>query len=483
MHVLLVASEFHPYSKTGGLADAAGALARWLARAGVQVSVVTPFYRMVQRKAPTLQRPGWRFAIPLEDSLVEGEFHVAHTEPNLRIWFVEQPEFFDRAELYNEGIQDYPDNAERFVFFSKAAVLLARYLPDPPQIVHCHDWQTGLVPLFIQYQRTTTVWKNPPRTLFTIHNLAYQGWFPPSVWGLTNLPDSWFHLESASHFGRFNFLKAGLCLADFLSTVSRTYADEITTPEFGCGLDGLLGRRRSDLVGILNGVDYGEWNTSNNPALAYSFGPDALDGKTEIKKALQSELGLPVLPECPLFSNISRLTWQKGCDFLYEALEALLPDNSFQFVGLGNGDPDLETALSELASRHPEKVAAHVGFNAALAQRLEAGSDFFIMPSRFEPCGLNQMYSLRYGAIPLVRATGGLEDSVVDPRDDANTATGIKFHEPTAAALAHAVRKALALYENPEAYRFIQRNGMQADFSWERRVREYIRLYENLVVV
>lgn len=481
MHVLLAASEFHPYSKTGGLADAVAALGRWLARDGIEVTVVTPYYRTVRQKSGEMESANWRFAVPLGGSLCEGSFRIARPEPNLTVWFVDQPEFFDRAELYNQGIADYPDNADRFALFAKAAVLVAKHHPNPPDIIHCHDWQAGLIPLLVQHGRVSGIWRGAPRTLFSIHNLAYQGWFPASSWALTDLPEKWFHLESASHHGKFNFLKSGLCLSDALATVSPTYAAEITTPEFGCGLEGLLRRRRADLRGILNGVDYSEWKTQGNPALPFGYDISNLEGKAANKRTLQAEMGLPEAAGVPLISNISRLTWQKGSDLLIEAVSALMAEEPFQFIALGNGDPPLEAALRELAAKLPERVGVRIGFDSGLAHRIEAGSDFFVMPSRFEPCGLNQMYSLRYGTPPLVRATGGLDDSVVDPREDVDRTNGIKFEEASTEALIQALRKALALYAIPEAYSFFQRNAMSADFSWARQVQDYVAYYQEIL--
>jgi starch synthase len=348
-------------------------------------------------------------------------------------------------------------------------------------LIHAHDWQVGLLPLLVHNGRISGSWPRAPRTVFTIHNLAYQGSFPVDAWAYTNLPLSWFHLESAAHHAHLNFLKGALCLADALTTVSPRYAEEICTPAFGCGLEGVLRRRGHDLTGILNGVDYAEWNTTANPALLHAYDAFHLAGKAANKAALQAELGLPVDPDVPLFGNISRLTDQKGCDLILLALEALLPAEPIQFVVLGNGDPVLEAAFRALAARFPRQVVARIGFDAKLAHRIEAGSDFYVMPSRFEPCGLNQMYSLRYGAVPIVRATGGLDDSVVDPRADADLANGIKFSEISGEALEHAWRKAIALYADPVAMHHFRLNGMTADFSWDHQAHRYLELYHEVL--
>ena len=481
MHVLLASSELHPFSKTGGLADAVAALAHAVARAGCQVSVITPLYRGMADKAVGLRRADWRFDLPLGPRLVSGEFWRLEVQPNLTYWFVGQPGFFDRAGLYGEANLDYPDNAARFLFLAKAAALLARHHPVPPAIIHGHDWQLGLLPLLIHHERIAGGRSESPRTVFTIHNLAYQGGFSVNAWQLTNLPLSWFHLESAAHHGQLNFLKGALCLSDALTTVSPRYAEEICTPEYGCGLDGVLRRRGHDLTGILNGVDYSEWNTTANPALPHAYDALHLAGKAANKAALQQELGLPIRPELPLFGNITRLTGQKGCDLVLEALERLLPVERLQFVLLGNGDPALEESYRQLAARFPRQVVCRIGFDSRLAHRIEAGCDFYVMPSRFEPCGLNQMYSLRYGTVPIVRATGGLDDSVIDPRADADLANGIKFREISSAALEQAWRKALALFTHPVGLQHFRLNGMTADFSWDRQAKHYLDLYREVL--
>lgn len=484
MHILLAASELHPWSKTGGLADAVAALGQALARSGCRVTIVTPLYRGIRSQAAKLGGlvdARWPFSLPMGDDLVPGSFWKFSSSPSLEIWFVDHPGYFDRPGLYNEAKVSYPDNGERFLFLSKAALLLARHLPEPPAIVHSHDWQTGLIPLLVRHAALEGGWQQPPKTVFTIHNLAFQGTFPLSTWRLTNVPPAWLHLDSAAHFGQVSFLKAGLTLADALSTVSPTYAREICTPAYGCGLDGLLRRRSNDLVGILNGVDYEEWNTLRNPALVASFDGAHLEGKAAVKAALQQELGLPVRADLPLFTNITRLTDQKGSDFLLEALREELPKGRMQFALLGSGESTLEEAYQVLAMDFPHLVAARIGFDPELAHRLEAAADFYVMPSRFEPCGLNQLYSLRYGAIPIVRATGGLQDSVVDPREDVELANGIKFHEPSAPALVMALHKALAVYAAPDVLAHFRANGMAADHSWDKAALNYLALYEDVL--
>ncbi|HTI71905.1 MAG TPA: glycogen synthase GlgA [Candidatus Limnocylindria bacterium] len=477
MHVLLATSELHPFSKTGGLADMVAALGNALAARGIRATIVTPAYRGVRERFPQIADSNWNFDIRLGDELYPGRFARLSPRPNLDIWFVEQPFFFDRKGIYNEATVDYPDNALRYLFLSKAAILLARHLPHPPDVIHSHDWQTGLIPLLVHHARLTEHWHKAPPCIFTIHNLAYQGWFPATHWPLTNLPEEWFHADSAWQDGQVNFMKAALNVADAITTVSPTYAREIVTPEYGCGLERLLQRRGTDVHGILNGVDYEEWNTVANPALPASYGANDLGGKVRCKAALQEALGLPVRDDIPLLANVSRLTSQKGSELILEAIPQVLRSQAFQFVLLGSGDPALEKEFLALAAHYPRQVSVTLKFDPALSHRIEAAADFYLMPSRFEPCGLNQLYSLRYGSIPVVRATGGLQDSVTDPREDLYRATGIKFNEYATAPLVQAIRKALALYPEKDLLQHFRRNGMTADFSWEKQATDYVALY------
>ncbi len=476
MRILLATSELHPYSKTGGLADMVGALGKFLARAGNDVVVVTPLYRGLLQKFPEIKKFDWHLDMPMGSNHVHAEVWIHEPAKGFRILFINKPEYFDRAGIYEERNISYRDNPERFLFFSKAVVNLARYLPDPPEIVHVHDWQTGFVPLFIQHQKMHQGWWNAPRVFLTIHNLAYQGWFERDQYSLTNLPLDYFHPHGVEFFGGVNCLKTGIAYSDALTTVSPRYAREITTEQFGCGLDGILRARQGVLSGILNGVDYDEWNTDRNCHLRHPYSVKDLNGKRLSKLELQKELGLAVDEKVPLFANVSRLADQKGVDIQLGALVEMLATN-MQFVQLGSGSPEYEAAYQKLAARFPQKVAVKIGFDHGLSHRIEAGADFFLMPSRFEPCGLNQMYSLRYGTIPIVRRTGGLDDSVIDISDDAANATGIKFSEYSIRALAKAIRKALALYTDNALLTHYRENGMTKDFSWEQTAREYEEFY------
>jgi starch synthase len=479
MRILLASSEVYPFSKTGGLADMVGALGRALVKAGHEAVVVTPLYRGIREKFPALRPVDWAFDLPMGLKRVQAGLWELNRPGEAKIYFVEQPGYYDRAGIYLENHLSYEDNAERFLFFSKCVVHLARYLPWRAEIVHLHDWQVAMVPAMIRQQQTEG-WGNVPRTSLTIHNLAYQGVFPPDAFGLTNLPGDFFAPGGigAEYHGLLNCLKGGIIYADSITTVSPRYAREITTEELGCGLDGVLRKQSAKLTGILNGVDYDEWNTTKNPYLFRSYTSARMAGKAFNKCELQRQVGLPVDGKIPLFGTISRLAEQKGVDIQLGALEEML-NTDIQFIQLGSGSPDYERGYRNLAARFPRKVAVQFGYFESLSHRIEAGCDFFLMPSRFEPCGLNQMYSLRYGTIPIVRATGGLDDSVIDYSQNAALANGVKFYEYTSRALAKSIRKALAIYGQPELFRQFRRNAMAADFSWAKTVGEYLKVYQH----
>ena len=479
MRILLATSELHPYSKTGGLADMVGALAKFLAKAGHRVGVVTPLYAGITDRFPQIKWFDWHIYLPIGSKSVQAEIWTHDVTENLTIYFVRKPEYYFRAGLYDERNVSYADNAERFIFLSKCVVNLARYLSWQPEVVHVHDWQVGMVPLMISHERTHGGWGNAPYSCLTIHNLAYQGFFPRTDYPLTNLPNDYFHPEGVEFFGGMNYLKSGIVYSDIITTVSPRYAREITTEQFGCGLDGILRKRQDALIGILNGVDYEEWKTVGNPYLPNPYSIDDFSGKLTNKLDLQKEVGLPVNPDIPLFGNISRLADQKGVDIQLGALEEMLAAD-MQFVLLGSGSAVFERGYRKLAERYPNKAAINIGFNQALSHRIESGCDFFLMPSRFEPCGLNQMYSLRYATIPIVRVTGGLDDSVIDITEDPDRANGLKFQEYSVRALAKAIRKGLVVYKDKELLDHYRHNAVSADFSWERTAEAYEAVYDRL---
>jgi starch synthase len=479
MKILVASSEVLPYSKTGGLADMVGALAKFLARAGHTVGVVTPLYGGLREKFADMRPLEWKMELPLGPARVAGNIWTLEPSPGLTIYFIEQKDFFQRSDLYQERGFDYPDNAERFIFFSKCVAHLARYLPWRPDLVHVHDWQTALVPLLMLDQKLREGWAAAPPVCLTIHNLAYQGNFAAAKFALTNLPGVYFKPEGVEFYGFMSCLKAGISYADQITTVSPRYAREITTEALGSGLDGVLRRRQHALHGILNGVDYDEWKTEGNPYLKFPYSIADLSGKQADKAALQREYGLPEAPATPLFGTVARLAEQKGVDLQLAALQEMLAGD-MQFVLLGSGQREYERGYRRLAERYPSKCAVQIGFDTGLSHRVEAGCDFYLMPSRFEPCGLNQMYSLRYGTPPIVHLTGGLDDSVTDISENSDKADGIKFVEGSVRALSKAIRKAQALYADKPLLRHYQRNGMTRDFSWERTAAAYAALYQEV---
>lgn len=477
MNVLLASSEVHPYSKTGGLADMVGALGKALARAGHEVHTVTPLYRGIRDRFPALRRADWQFDLPLGSRRVQADLWTLEVEKGLTVYFVDQTEFYQRAGIYLEKHASYPDNAERFIFFSKCVTNVARHLPWRPDVVHVNDWQAGLVPALMLHLRRKEGWGDSPPVCLTIHNLAYQGIFPAAAFTLANLPADYFSVDGAEYFKKLNCLKAGIAFADVITTVSPRYAREITTEEFGCGLDGLLRRRRDRLFGILNGVDHEEWDTLHDRFLKYPYSAARLAGKQRNKAELLKEMGLPTPTDAPLFGTITRLAEQKGVDIQLGALEEML-SAGIRFVLLGSGSETFERSYHNLSRRFPSQVAVRIGYDESLAHRIEAGCDFYLMPSLFEPSGLNQMYSLRYGTIPIVRAVGGLDDSVIDISQDPVRANGIKFREYSARALAKAIRKALAIYQQSDLLLRFRQNAMNTDFSWGQTVGEYLKIYQ-----
>jgi len=485
MNLVVVASEGVPFAKTGGLADVAGALPRALAALGHSASLFLPCHRRVWSAGFELSGTGLILKIPVGPRRVEGHVYESHLPGSaVPVFLIDSPVYFDRDGLYQHEGTDYEDNCERFVFFNRAVLETIRKLDLGPDVIHCNDWQTGLIPAYLQ----TTDRKSPglaaAGSLFTIHNLAYLGLFPAFDFALTGLDRRLFHHRGLEFHGRLSFMKAGLVFADALSTVSPTYAAEIQTPALGCGLDGLLRERRRDLRGIVNGIDLQVWSPEHEPMIARRYGKDDVEaGKASCKAWLQAKAGLSVRPEIPLFAQIGRLDPQKGWDLLADVADRLLK-RDVQLIVLGTGSPKYETLLAELARRHEGKLWAHIGFSDELAHQIEAGADVFLMPSLFEPCGLNQLYSLAHGTVPIVRATGGLADTVVDATPEAiaaGRATGFVFTEPTADALWKAIERALAAWADRGLWNQLRRTGMECDWSWEHSAREYVALYEEIL--
>ncbi|MFP2929739.1 glycogen synthase GlgA [Pyxidicoccus sp. 3LG] len=475
MKILFISSEVAPFSKTGGLGDVAGALPAALASLGHEVKVVTPRYRGL-RDASRLTPTGQSLVVRFPSGEVSGPILSARLSDNLEVLFLENEFFYgNRDGLYGDAWGEYGDNPRRFAYLSVGALQAAQRLRFVPDIIHANDWQTGLVPVSLQRGfRATALGR--AKSVFTIHNLAYQGQFPKDVMGDLGLPWDLFTAEGGLEFyDAVNFLKGGLVFSDALTTVSPTYAREIQTPEQGYGLDGLLRRRAHRLHGILNGIDAHEWDPQTDAFLPARYGPRTLEGKAVCKRDLLARFGLPP-GDAPVFAIVSRLAWQKGMDLLLDVLPTALQAD-IRFVGVGSGEAHLEEGLAALQARFPKQMAVHIGFDPALSHQVEAGADFFLMPSRYEPCGLNQMYSLRYGTVPIVRATGGLVDTVEGGLDG----NGILFESFHRAALLAAIRRALALYADPPRLDEFRRRGMDKDFSWGASARRYESLFTDLL--
>jgi len=469
MKVLMVASEATPFAKTGGLADVVGALPAALRSVGEDVGVVMPRYRGV--KLDGSARVYNNLRVSLGATEYRADVHMVQ-EREVPFYLVDSPTLYDRDGLYGDADGDFPDNYVRFAFFARAALEIARSV-FRPDILHCHDWQAGLVPAYLRSTFDLDPTFLGVKTVFTVHNLAYQGIFPKAILPEVALPPSTFTPAGLEFFGRVNFLKAGLAFSDAITTVSRTYAQEIQTPEYGFGLDGVLRARSSVLTGIQNGVDYSEWDPAADPHIASHYSAEDPGGKAQCKRDQLAEFGLP--PEAmdrALIGIVSRFTRQKGFDLIAKAAAELAAED-LSLVALGTGETEYEKLLVDLAAAHPDRIAVRVAFDNALAHKIEAGADMFLMPSLWEPSGLNQIYSLRYGTVPVVRATGGLDDTI-----DENT--GFKFKPSTSEDLLDAVRSALAAFGRKDLWNGMMKLGMGKDFSWQASAAEYAALYRRL---
>ena len=472
MRILFVASEGLPFSKTGGLADVVEALPKALVAQGHEVAVVLPRYRGTKATAvvmPSLTIPlGFRLRFP---AIVDGT--LLH---GVRYFFVDDPYFFDRDGIYGTPAGDFRDNAERFSEFSRAAIEIAKHV-WPPDVIHCHDWQTALLPLLLRTSYgDDPVVKDIP-VVFTIHNMGYHGQFGRDVLAPAGIPEILFHSQALEFYGNVNFLKAGLIYSDFLTTVSRKYAEEIRTPEYGYGLDGVARGRGDRLVGILNGVDYSAWSPEKDKLIAVKYSSKDLTGKQLCKQELLQLFELPHdHVSRPILGIVSRFADQKGFDLIAEKAYELMRED-LVLVVLGTGEQRYESLFLALASAFPGRVGVKVAYDNTLAHKVEAGADMFLMPSRYEPCGLNQIYSLKYGTVPIVRATGGLDDTI-EPFDlEHGTGTGFKFHDYNGGAMMWAIKQALHHYSDERIWKRIQLNGMAKDFSWKVSASEYAKLY------
>jgi starch synthase len=479
LKILFPSSEVAPFRKTGGLGDVSGALPKALSERGLDVKVVMPLYRGISWDE--LETLDGTLEVPMYYGTGRAGVRMGYL-PGSRvpIYFIDHPRYFDRAHVYGPPEGGYPDNLERFAFFSRASLELALALGFVPDVVHAHDWQTALVSVYLNASYASTPLHRTP-SLFTIHNLAFQGISDPGSFPVTGLPRERYNARELEHFGAVNLMKGALAHATLLSTVSPTYAEEIQRPEHGFGLDGVIASRRSDLHGILNGIDDDEWSPATDAHLPARYDAAHLEGKSVCKKALQEAAGLPLRSDVPLFAAIGRLTPQKGFDYLAEAMDRLL-EWDLQLVLLGTGDSDAEAFFASVSRLRSDKFHAWIGFDGALAHRIEAGCDFFLMPSRFEPCGLNQMYSLRYGSPPVVHAVGGLADTVSNYDERSDTGTGFVFYRLDAESLANTVAWVLSTYrERPARIDEMRRRGMAIDFSWRRAASRYEELYREAI--
>jgi starch synthase len=478
MRVVMAASEVVPYAKTGGLADIVGALPRALHRLGVDVAVIMPKYASITPERFPLRRTEWLLQVPLSSQTVTAAVLQSELDDEVPVYLVEADQYFGRSGLYGTPDGDYLDNAERFAFFGRAIPALLQRL-GAPDVLHCHDWQTALAPVFLRTDLGRYPGLERVRSVLTVHNLGYQGLFWHFDWHLLNLDWRYFSADWLEFYGKINYLKGGIVCADAVTTVSPTYAEEIQTAEFGYGLDGVLTGRRHALSGILNGVDYEEWSPEHDVHIAAHYSADDLTGKAKCKADLQATVGLPVDPQVPLVGIVSRLAAQKGFD-LITAIAPQLLRKRLQIVVLGSGDALYQNRLLALARQFKKRLAVRIAFDNTLAHKIEAGSDMFLMPSHYEPCGLNQMYSLRYGTIPVVRATGGLQDCVVEFDARGGQGTGFKFVEYSGDALMACIERALRAYRTPTSWATLMRNAMHADFSWDRSAAAYADLYQRL---
>lgn len=475
--ILFASSEVHPLIKTGGLADVAGSLPVALAELQQDIRIIMPRYQAIKLTEPVQDVSSLRVnncEVVIQETTLP--------DSSVKVWLVDYPDFFGKPgnPYVDENGEAWPDSAERFALFCRISTEVAMNragLNWKADLVHCNDWQTGLIPALLSLE------SKAPASVFTIHNMAYQGLFDSNTFSDLNLPGKLWKPSALEYFGQLSFIKGGLAFANRITTVSPTYAKEIQTAEFGYGLEGLLQYRKDSLSGIINGIDTDIWNPGNDNSLVKPYSIKTLADKQHCKSALQQNMGLPVDDQIPVFGLIGRLVEQKGIDMVIECLEEMC-DLPLQFVLLGSGEKHFESTLQTFAQAHPDKIAVRIGYNEALAHQIEAGSDVFLMPSRFEPCGLNQMYSQRYGTLPIVRRTGGLADTVTDTLPNTiqdGTASGIVFNDANASALMEAIKRTLFLFENKTTWKKVQRTAMSKDFSWQNSAQQYLDLYKSII--
>ncbi|HEU5401101.1 MAG TPA: glycogen synthase GlgA [Terriglobales bacterium] len=479
MHIAFAASECVPYSKTGGLADVVGALPKALAELGHKVSVFIPKYRQTRLTNPKVLVQSitvpfddqYRFCSVLDGGIVDG----------VHFYFIDYPPFFDREALYGTSLGDYHDNAERFLLFCRAVIESCKIL-GVPDVFHCHDWQSALIPVLLRnlYQ-DDPAYRDVP-IVFTVHNIGYQGLFPPDTLPLLMLPWDLFTLTKLEFYGKVNFLKGALIYSDYITTVSRKYALEIQTSEYGFGLEGVLRARSGVVAGIVNGVDYNEWSPEKDKFIAAHYSAAELSGKAACRRDLLKEFGVDPESKMPVVGIVSRFAAQKGFDLISQVADRIALEDVIVVI-LGSGDKDYEDLFRRLNKQFPQKFALKIAYDNALAHKIEAGADMFLMPSRYEPCGLNQIFSLKYGTVPVVRATGGLDDTIENFDATTGKGTGFKFHEYSGEALLETLHRALAVFPDKTAWTQLMKNGMAKDFSWAASAKEYVKIYERALVL
>lgn len=477
MDILMASSEIVPFAKTGGLADVVGALPFAFKKLKCKVKAFMPYYLTVEKSNLSVEPVFEGIPIKLGNEKYVGDILRHEAAPGVEFYFIRQQQFFSREQLYGTPAGDYPDNDKRFIFFCKIILRFCELAGYEPDIVHCHDWQTGLVPVYFKYFQALEGKFKKTATIFTIHNIAYQGLFEYPGFQLTGLPETVYSVAGLEYWGKMNMLKAGINFSDFVTTVSPKYSQEIQTEEYGCGMHGILRDRAEHIVGILNGVDYSVWNPKTDLLIKTNYSLKTIAQKNECKIDLLKEYQLSLkLKDKPLIGLIGRLTDQKGYDLIAEVIDQIL-ERDLTMVILGSGEQKYHDLFNELAQKYPKQFGVRIAYDNKLAHKIEAGSDIFLMPSKFEPCGLTQIYSLKYGTIPIVRATGGLDDTIINYQPAQPDSNGFKFIEYSSQELLTTIDTALENFNNPKVWKQLVRNAMKADFSWDQSAKAYLDLF------
>ncbi|MBI1922136.1 MAG: glycogen synthase GlgA [Geobacter sp.] len=475
MKILVAASEVAPFAKTGGLADVTGSLPKALKEMGHDVRIIMPYYSQVKPGAYTIRKGRKSVEIPIEGVLQKGYMRQTYID-GIPVYLLEHRGYFQRQYLYGTPSGDYPDNPQRFAFFCRGVLQLLKKMDFRPDIIHCNDWQTALIPLVMRHELRDDPFFMKTACIYTIHNLAYQGVFDKETLPAMGLDESSFTVDRLEFYDKVNLMKGAILSGDAITTVSETYRSEILGKELGCGLEGVLAKREKELFGIRNGLDYQVWDPAMDSAIAKTYSPSALAGKAADKKALQKELGLAQSPDTPVVSMVARLAAQKGFDLIVKLFKKFQAEN-LQLVILGEGDEAYVKQLEELRKKKAPNISINLGFDTVLARKIYAGSDIFLMPSRFEPCGLGHLIAQRYGAVPVAHKTGGLADTVFDPQDDVKEANGFLFTKFTADGLWDALQRALETYRDQAAWKKLVKQGMTMDLSWRQSAVKYEEVY------